>query len=789
MIRNFFVVAWRNLSRNRLYSMINISGLSIGIACSVLILLWVSDETSYDSFIPKAKRLHQVWVNAEFNNKINSWRSIPLPSYEALKTGHSDIVNTCVTGWGNDRLLTVGETRVIKEGYYASEEFLEMFEFPLQVGNPETVLDDPLSIVITENLAKVLFGDENPIGQIIKVDDKSSMSVTGILKNIPTNSSFEFDYIMPWKHRESINPWIQRNKTNWGNYSFQVFIELSSEEKAEVAEAGIKDMLTEKGQDDIPRNFFLHPMPKWRLHSNFENGVAKGGMSDYVQLFTIIAAFILIIACINFMNLATARSERRVREVGIRKSLGSNRKQLIYQFIGESVFLSTLSYLIALLIALLCLNPYNTLVEKELVIDPSSWQFWIFSFGVILITGVISGSYPALYLSSFDPVKTLKGAVFVGKNSGIPRKVLVTLQFAFAIILMISTVVIYNQIELVKNRQLGYEQENLITIETTDAIDKNYRVLKNELIQSGMVEAVTKSNSPINNIQSNNFLGWPGKPETLKVIFTTISTEYDYAKTMGIKMLMGRDFSREFSTDTSAIIINKAALDLMKLEEPIIGTKLDLWGEKVSLIGVVDDVLMGSPYEDVKPMFMIHNPDWISYVTLRLKKTNDLQASLETVGDIFSNHNPAYPFDYKFVDQEFGKKFVTIDLTQKLATIFSVLAIFITGLGLFGLASYTAEQRIKEIGIRKVLGANVISLVSLISREFTILVIISFGLAVPFSWYLLDNYLERYPIRTDLHWWIFPTAGLVALIFALAIVSNQARKAALSNPAKSLRSE
>ncbi|MFT7233189.1 MAG: putative ABC transport system permease protein, partial [Cyclobacteriaceae bacterium] len=401
MLLNFFVVAWRNLRRNGLYSTVNISGLSIGIACSLLILLWVAEETAYNKFIPKYHRLHQVWVNAEFDGGISSWRSIPLPSYEALKTGHSDIVNTCVTGWGGDRLLTVGEKRIIKEGYFVSNEFLEMFEYPLLAGNAETVLDDPSSIVITQGLAEVLFGKEDPMGKFIKVDDKSLLKVTGVLQNILSNSSFEFEYLIPWKHRESIDPWTVRNKTNWGNYSFQVFIEVSDMTKNQVVEDGIKNMLTEHGEDDIPRSFFLHPMPKWRLYSNFENGIATGGMSDYVQLFTIIASFILVIACINFMNLATARSERRVREVGIRKSLGSSRGQLISQFIGESVFISSISYCIAVVLAFVCLKPYNMLVEKELFIDLTSGSFWLFSLAVILVTGVISGSYPALYLSSF----------------------------------------------------------------------------------------------------------------------------------------------------------------------------------------------------------------------------------------------------------------------------------------------------------------------------------------------------------------------------------------------------
>ena len=788
MLKNFLIVAIRSLGKNRLYSIINISGLSVGFACSLLILLWVADETSFDSFHPKSEKLYQVWVHAEFDGKINSWRSVPLPTYEGLKDAHSGIVNTAVADWGGTHLLKVDEKRLVQQGYYVSEEFLEMFEFPLLVGKASEVLDDPSSIVITESLAKSLFGDADPMNQVIRVDDKSSLRVSGILKDIPKNSSFELEYLMTWKHRESINPWVVENKTNWGNYSFQVYVELADATKQGEVEAGIGKLLFEHGETEIPNELFLHPLLKWRLHSSFENGKPSGGMSDYVQLFTIIAILVLVIACINFMNLSTARSERRAREVGVRKSLGSNRGQLVLQFLGESMFLSVLSFLVAVLISLLVLPAYNNMVEKQLTIDFTSSQFWIYSLAVVVLTGILSGSYPAFYLSSFNPVRTLKGSFSVGKGGTTPRKVLVIIQFAFSIMLMISTVVIFKQIDLAKNRELGYQQENLITVRNTEEIAKNYYVLKEELEQSGYVESVTRSNSSITDINSNNFLGWPGKPETQRVIFTTIATEYDYAKTMGIKMLMGRDFSKEFTTDTAAIVVNKAALDLMGLEDPI-GTSLDLWGQKKKLIGVIDNVLMGSPYEPVKPLFMIVDPGWVDAISVRLKATDDLQGSLAVVGDIFNRHNPAYPFEYKFVDVEFQKKFTTINMTQKLATIFSLLTIFITGLGLFGLASFTAEQRIKEIGIRKVLGATVVSLVALISKDFTKLVLIAFGLAAPLAWYLLSKYLERYTIRTTIDWWIFPLIGIVALVFALAIVTNQARRAALTNPARSLRSE
>ncbi len=788
MLRNFFLVTLRNLRRNSLYSLINISGLAIGIVCSVLILLWVQDETTYDQFLPKFDRISQVWVHAEFDNKINSWQSVPLPTYKALKTADNRIKNTCVAGWGTTRLLTVDEKRLIQEGYYVSEEFLNMFEFKLKHGEADQVLKELNSIVITDKLAKLLFPEEDPLGKIIKVEDQYLMQVTGVLEDLPGNSTFQFEYLMPWKHREQNNAWVRRNTTNWGNYSFQVFVELFEASQLSEASAAISNLLTENGQDDLPRTLFLHPTDQWRLFSNFENGQATGGRSDFVQLFSIIATFILIIACINFMNLATARSEKRAREVGIRKSLGSKRSQLISQFLGESLVIATLAFLTAILLCEIALPFYNSLVEKQLFIDYQSMEFWVLALGIILLTGFVSGSYPALFLSSFNTVKTLKGSVKLGKGATTPRKVLVIIQFSVSMLLIIGTVVIFRQISLVENRELGYNQENLIQIEYTEDLEKHYSTLKEELLQSGLAESVTRSNSPITGIYSNNFLGWPGKPESERVIFVTISAGYDYTETMGIDMLMGRDFDRSYALDSQAIIVNKAALDIMQLEEPI-GTNLDLWGEKRKLIGVVDNVLMGSPYEAVRPMFMFMDPDWISYITVRLKKSNDLPGTLDRVGSIFDQYNPAYPFEYEFVDKEFHEKFDTIQLTKRLATLFSLLALFITGLGLFGLASYTAEQRIKEIGIRKVLGATVSGLITLISKDFSKLVLIAFAVATPLSWFLMDRYLDRYAVRVSIEWWIFPIAGAMALFFALLIVSNHARKAALTNPVKSLRNE
>lgn len=787
MFRNYLLTALRNFSKNKFYTIINIAGLSIGAACSILILLWVFDEISFDKFIPKYKRLYQVWVNSKFDGTVNSWRSVPLPSYQALKDADANIKRTAVADWGGDHLLTVGEKKLYMKGYYVSQEFLEMFEFPLKQGDASTALDEPTNIAITESTARAFFGDLDPLNKIIRVDDKGDLKVVAILEDVPDNSSFEFDFLLPWKFRRQINPWVIDNEDNWGNYSFQVFVELDDHQNQGKVEENIRTMLQEHGEDDLKPELFLYPMERWRLYSNFEDGVEKGGLSDFVQLFSMIAIFIILIACINFMNLSTARSEKRAKEVGIRKSVGSNKSHLVLQFISESMLIAFAAFVLAILLAQLVLPFYNNLVEKELAISFDAWEFWAFSLVMILFIGWLSGSYPAFYLSSFQPVKVLKGSVRAGKKAGLPRKVLVTLQFIFSIFLVIATLLIFQQIQLVKNRELGYNQENLISVELNDELKKNYRAMKQELIDQRLIESATISNSPVTDINSNNFLGWPGKPEDLRVIFTTITCSYDYAKTMGVEMLSGRDFSEDFVSDSTAIIVNKSAIELMQLTEPI-GTELDLWGSKRTLVGVIDNILMGSPYQEVKPLFMIMD-DWGGYVTMRIRPTSDLKATLEDINEIYKKYNPAYPFEYEFVDVAFHEKFKTIEMTSNLASIFAGLAIFITGLGLFGLAAFTAEQRTKEIGVRKVLGATVMNIIKLLSKDFSLLVVIAFMVTAPLSWWALNMYLDRYPVRIDIQWWVFPATGLLVLFFALAIVASQAFRAAQANPVNSLRDE
>lgn len=787
MLRNYLLIAFRNIQKNAVYSFINIFGLSVGLCCTILILLWVQDEVSYNKFHTNIDRLHQVWINATYDGKVNTYNSCPLPTADALKLEDANIKRTTSTDWGGEHLLTAGDKRFYKQGFFVGPEFLEMFRFATISGTPELALKEPHSIVITESTAKALFGDQDAMNKSIILDNANELKVSAVLKDIPGNSTFQFDCLIPFAVMAQ-QQWVKNSVDNWGNYSFQVFAELHDNASKASVDEKIKGLLTKKGQTDVKREFMLHAMDRWRLHSSFENGKESGGMIDYVNMFTLIALFTLLIACINFMNLATARSERRAREVGIRKSVGSRRKELIFQFLGESLLITIFAFVAAVVLAELALPFYNTLVEKKLFIDYTSPLFWTFAIGITLITGLLAGSYPAFYLSSFNAVRVLKGKIQVGKSGSTPRKVMVVMQFVISMILIVCSIVIQQQIEFVKGRQLGYDQENLITVDYTTEIGQHYKTIKTELLRSGVVESVTKSNSPITSIYSNNFLDWPGKPEDQKVVFTTIATEYDYAKTMGIKMLEGRDFSEDFKSDTTAIVINKAGIDVMGLKDPI-GATVNLWGGKRQIIGVIDDVLMGSLFREVSPMMMVMDPDWVSAVTIRLSKTNDIQASMEKIEDIFQKYNSAYPFEYAFVDVEFNKKFSMINMMSSLGAIFTFMAICITGLGLFGLAAFTAEQRTKEVGIRKVLGASVSNLVLLISREFSYLVIVAFICSVPLAWWFSGIILERYPYRIDVPLWVMPVAGIASLLFAIFIVSSQALKAASANPVNSLRNE
>ena len=790
MLKSYFKIALRNLIKNRGYSFINIGGLAVGLASSILILLWVADEYSFDKFHTNYNSIYKLYQSQEWNmGHIGTGNSMPYPMKEAVLAASSKIKLSCMTNWGEGNMLQAGDKRMNKYGLSASEDFLEMFSFPTMKGDNNTALNDPNSIVLTESTAKAFFGAAEAMGQFVRIDNFKELKVTGVIKDVPAQSEFKFDYLLPFAYYESTQPWIiEHAKNNWNNNSFQMYVQLQESATEDEVNKSIRDLI-KKNNDKAPTaKLFLHPMSKWRLQGNFEEGKNTGGLIDYVQLFTAIAVFVLIIACINFMNLATARSESRAREVGIRKSIGSRRNELIVQFLGESIAITTLAFILAVAVVELVLPFYNLLVSKNISVDYTNPMVWLTSIGLILIIGLLTGSYPAFYLSGFQPVKVLKGKIDASKGGSTPRKVLVVLQFVFSIFLIIGTVVIYQQIMHVKSRDMGYDRENLIQIWTNGELETNFQTIREELERTGAVKSVCKSNSPVTSIFSNNEVKWQGMPTDSRVSFSTIATEYDYVETIGAKMIEGRDFSREYKSDTMAVLINEAAVKMMGMENPI-GQKIEWGGGQFEIIGVMQDMVMDRPTAPIEPMTLLFMPGWSSTITIRLSKTDDTKASLAQVESVFKKHNPSYPFEYQFTDDLFNKKFTNLNLVSRLAGIFATLAIAITCLGLLGLAAFTVQQRTKELGIRKVMGATVASLVLLISKDFTRLVLFAFAIAAPVSWWYLNNFLQRYEYRIEMGYWVLGAVGVFALGITIVMVSTQALKAAMANPSKSLRSE
>jgi putative ABC transport system permease protein len=789
MLKNYILIALRNIQRNSVYSFINIAGLSIGLACSILILLWVADEISFDRFHKNFERIHHVYISQEISSTIETTPNTPYPMLDALKSRSSQIKRGALINHGEGYLLGVGDIKVIRMGTVATEEFLSIFDFQILSGSKKHALTDPSSIVLTRSTAKALFGSDDAMNKIVKLENKHELKVSAVIEDVPAQSTLQFDFLLPFGFYSATQEWVRWSMTAWKNHSFKTFVELSPGASAEEVNNSIRDLIKENNESAPTAKVFLHPMERWHLYSEFENGKEAGGMIEYVRMFTVIGIFILAIACINFMNLATARSESRAREVGIRKSVGSRRKQLVAQFIGESLFISFIAFLFAIVLVEVTLPFFNLVVNKTLQINYADPVLWLAASTIVLLTGVVSGSYPAFYLSAFKPVEVLKGKLHAGRSSIAPRKILVTLQFGFSIFLIIATIVIYQQLNHVKSRHVGYDRENLMLIWTSSAIETNYSSLKEELKNSGIVKSVCKSSAPITRIfSSTDEVRWPGKVGHDKVGFITFATEYDFTETMGIKLLEGRDFSPQFTADTSAVIINKAALNVMGLHDPI-GQKITMWGNERTIIGVMEDVVMGSPYQPADPLAVVLIPGWSSTISVRLNPSNDLQASVAAVEKIFKIYDPDHPLSYRFADTEFETKFRSINLISQLASAFAILAVAISCLGLFGLAAFTAEQRTKEVCIRKILGASVGSLVVLMSKDFSRLVIFAFIIASPLAWWMLGSYLEQYPYRITLQWWILPIAGLAALVLTVLIVSTQALRAARSNPANNLKAE
>ncbi len=784
MIKNIFKVAVRNLLRNKAFSAINISGLAIGMASALLILLWIYNEINYDQFHKNKQYLYEVWNRGTFDGKLQCWNNTPKILGPTLKHEYPEIADVArqYTRW---YVTKAGDKKISSKALVTDPSFLSMFSFPLLEGDPKTALGNVYSIVITEAMAKKMFGTTSAMNKVINID-KDNFTVTGILKDLPVNSTIDFEYILPWAYLIKTGG----DDNYWGNNSVNTYVQLKPNTSEAAADTKIKNVSRQHSNGEVKEEVFLHPMSKWHLYSNFENGKVSGGLIETVRLFGIIAIFILLIACINFMNLSTARSEKRAKEVGIRKVAGAHRPLLIGQFIGESVIIALIAGILALLIVQLSLDPFDKLVGKNLSIPYGDLYFWSFAVIFILITGAIAGSYPAFFLSSFSPAAVLKGSFKKVHATVKPRKILVVLQFSFAIVLIICTLMVVQQIRYAQNRDAGYDRGQIVYVWIAGDLDKNFPVFKNGLLGSGITSSITRTASPLSFGFSDTWgIEWQGKDPNAKIDFDRYSEDEGLVKTAGLKILQGRDMDLgNYPTDSSAMLINESAARAMNFEDPV-GQLIKDGDVQYHIIGVVKDFLLGSPYDRAKPMIIEGSKSYFNVVHIKLNGKKSTAQSLKIIESIFKEANPDYPFEYHFIDEEYARKF---DDTQRIASLtglFAGLTIFISCLGLFGLATYMAENRIKEIGVRKVLGASVLNITALLSKEFLVLVVIAIVIASPIAWYAMHLWLQGYSYRIDMQWWVFAMAGLLSVLISLITVSFQAIKAAVANPIKSLRTE
>jgi putative ABC transport system permease protein len=793
MIRNYIKIAWRNLKNNKVYSALNIVGLAAGMAVALLIGLWVFNEYSYDRFLPDSNQLYQVKVN--FTSKHAGKRTqnaLSLPISDVLRKEYPEIKYVAESDWNGTHGLLVGDKKLYLDGSTVGADFLKMFQFPLVKGNVASVLKDTYSIVLTESTAKALFGDIDPIGKIVKIDNTNNLKVTGILKDVPKNSSFTFSYLIPFSYTETQQGWSD-TRTNWGNNSFQTYVMLRPDVTYAQIAPKIKNIIADRSELMRPSEpeVIMQPVKDWHLYSDFKNGVVVGGFIDYVCMFSIVGALVLLIACINFMNLSTARSEKRAREVGVRKAIGSNRKDLIFQFLTESVLTTSLSFILALILLQLALPSFNELTGSSVAVPYSNVTFWIIMITYVLGTGLLAGSRPAFYLSSFNPVSVLKGTLKIGRAAALPRKILVVAQFSCSIALIISTVIIYQQIQHAKDRPTGYNANRLVMSDMSDDLNSNYEALKNDLSRSGLIENLATSSSPVTGIYSHTSVtNWPQKDASEEPInIGTIRISDNYFKTVGMQIIEGHDFSPTWQQDSLNVLVNEATVKRMGLKHPI--NQEITWNKskaKVRIIGVVKNALMESPFTAVEPAIFAHGRHF-NQAIYKLAANVNTHTAIVQITQLFNKYNPAYPFIYQFADDAYGQKFHLETLVGKLAGIFAGLAIFISCLGLFGLAAYVAEQRIKEISIRKVLGASIAQVWLMLSTDFVLLVFISCLIASPIAWYFLHGWLQKYDYRIDIGPGVFVLSAIAAVIITLFTISFQAIKAALANPVKSLRSE
>lgn len=787
MLKNMLTVTVRNFLRQPFYSFINVVGLSTGLTCAFLIWLWVTDETSVDRFHHESEKIYHVVCNLEQGNgDVVTWPITPGPLAEAIRESVPEVeiaVRTIGTG---SLLFQYGEKSFMETGLYADPDFFRLFSFPILQGKPSYDSTDIVSISISKTLAQKLFEDEDPVGKMVTVNQKYDFTVAAVFDDITPQSSIQFEYILPLEI-------YKRNRGtgfNWGNFDHPLYLRLTHEDKVGEASAKINHIVEEIARaEGYERKFefYLQPFADYYLYSTYEKGRPVGGRIQYVKIFSIVAIFIVVIACINFMNMATARATRRMKEVGVRKAIGAQKRSLIVQFIVESTLTSFLSMILALVLTYLALPHFNTLVSKKIVIDFTDIRF-LTSVGIItLVTGVLAGSYPAFFLSSFRPVQVLKGTIPHQQGQFSLRKGLVVFQFALTVILVMSSLVMRDQINYIFNKNLGYDRESVLTFRANGNLRNEFEAFRNEALQFPAIQKISRANQSLVQVQNQtSTVSWPGMTEDQEALFRVVTVDYDFIETMGLKLVEGRAFSRDFN-DTSNFILTRRSVETMGLENPI-GQTIKVWGIPGVVVGVIDDFHSRSLHEDIDPIILFCKPEWSGWIVARLEGTQTQQA-VEFLEATYKKYNPEYPFTYSFLENDFEKLYRSEKVTQSLGISFTAMAIIISGLGLLGLAAYTSERRKKEISIRKTLGASVSSIVRLISADFLKLSAIAVIIGCPVAYYLMRLFLQNFAYHTDFKWEVFAITSIGVLALALLIVAYQVIKTAMANPVDALRNE
>jgi putative ABC transport system permease protein len=782
MLKNYLKIAWRSLIKNKISSFINISGLAVGLAISILVMLVILNMISYDKFHTHLPNIHALMKSYKVNGEISAGTSVPGPLAAVIRNDIPEVKYISRFGNGGQGLIKSGEKAVYERTVYVEPDYFRMMTFPAIAGNPVAALEQSGSVVITERTAKKLFGPENPIGKLIIYNNTYPLQVGAVIRDVPENSSERFDVVLPFTIYEQENrSWIN----NWDHNSIATWMELQPGANLTALNTKLEKLIR-KNLNSKDEGLFAYPFADMWLYGEFKNGKPSGGRIYAVLMLGAIGLFVLLIACINFMNLSTARSERRAREVGVRKVMGAFRRQVIFQFLSEAMLLTFISLLLGLLLAILALPVLNHFTEKPMTFDFANWRVWLSLLGMVLFTGLVAGSYPAFFLSSFKPVLVLKGIIVNRKGGSMLRKGLVTFQFLVSIFLIVAIIVIFKQLQYAENRPIGYDPENLVEIPLRGDMNGKFHLIKNELAQIPGVTSISGgSNDLIRFGGATDGIDWPGKMAGQNIWVTLTQVHYDWAKTAGLKMAEGRDFSPAYGTDTNACLINQAAVLKMGLKTPVVGTRLS----GATVIGVVQDFVYNSPFSTPQPMLIELGTGGMNHLFVRVRNDKNWRKTMAQIELAVKKNNPNYPFEYHFVSEEFQKRFEGIRSTSQLTNIVGILAIFISCLGLFGLSAFLAERRNKEIGVRKVLGASVSQLWLILSKDFLKPVLIAFVLASPLAGWVMNKMLLNWDYHISLSWWMFVLAGLLAIVIALATVSFHGIKAALTNPVKSLRTE